>query len=151
MTAAVTLASMGNGPAFSASIGSFNVSQSSNTLAPMSTEDFDTAGCYNNTGSTVGGIPAYAFKPTVAGYYIVSFGTQYQGPAYTTYFVATLLKNGSGVKESVAYAAQYAWAYGSTVLYLNGTSDYIQINAFQESGVTRVMAANMSAALVRGA
>jgi hypothetical protein len=120
-------------------------------LAAMSTEVFDVNSSFNNTGSTVGGIPAYAFKPDVAGYYIVTAGVQYAGPSYVGYFVGMFYKNGSAYIESVNYGQQYAWAYMSSVIYLNGSTDYLQVYITQLQGGTQNCAANMSAALVRAA
>jgi len=66
----------GTGPAFSAyqNTATVSISVGTWTVVPYNTEEFDTASCFNNTGSTVGSTPAYAFLPNVAGYYQVSWG-----------------------------------------------------------------------------
>jgi hypothetical protein len=141
-----------SGSTFSASVGSFSCVTSTNVIAPMNLEQFDVNGDYNNTGSTVGGIPAYAFKPSVAGYYLITYGVQYLGPSYTGYFLVSLYKNGSIYRESVTTGAvQYTWTYGSQVVYMDGVSDYVQIYGNQLQGTTQGMAANMTGALVRKA
>ena len=57
----------GNMPAFGAySNTNQTVSNNTGTVLSANTEEFDTASRFNNTGSTVGGIPAYAFLPNVA-------------------------------------------------------------------------------------
>ena len=156
-SAAITQAKMaagvaGNGPAFSATAASFPVSTSAKTLAPIASEDFDTAGNFNNTGATAGGIPPYSFKPSVAGYYLISCGVQYSGTPYANYFVALLFKNGAAYRESVgSAAAPFVWTYSSHVVYLNGVSDSIQLYVNHQQGTTQAMAANMSAALIRSA
>lgn len=140
------------GSAFSASVSSYNCTTSTNVLASLSTKQFDVNGDFNNTGSTVGGIPAYAFKPSVAGYYLITFGVQYVGAAYSGYFVANLFKNGAMYMESVGTAiTAYMWSYASRVVYLDGVSDYIQVYSIQLQGTTQPMAANMSGALIRKA
>ncbi len=142
----------GTGPAFSAkNSGSLSIPPAVNTLAAMNTEVFDVNSAFNNTGSTVGGIPAYAFKPAVAGYYLVTVGMQYAGPTYGNYFVGILYKNGTGVYESVNGGQQYAWAYLSVVIYLDGVNDYLQVYLNQQQGGTQNCSAIMSAALVRAA
>jgi hypothetical protein len=155
--AAVTQAKLGanvagNGPAFSASYAGGAFTHGVNAVVALNAEQFDTSNCFNNTGATVNGIPAYSFKPNVAGYYLVTFGVQYQGAAYAGYFVGQINKSGSGYRESVLRATDtYVWTYGSAVVYFDGASDYINLSAVQLQGTTQSMAGNMSAALVRAA
>jgi hypothetical protein len=141
------------GSAFAATAGGgFTAATAVNVLVPMTTEEFDVNGDFNNTGSTVGGIPAYAFRPSVAGYYLITYGVQYNGPSYGSYFVGFLYKNGITLIESVnTGAVQYTWTYASRVVYLNGSSDYIQIYVNQGQGTTQPMGANVSGALIRRA
>jgi len=152
MTTANNLASLGNSPAFSA-YQSTNQSfpSSSNTQVNLQTEDFDTASCFNNTASTVGGIPAYSFLPNVAGYYqvnglLVVNATSCQITPY-------IYKNGSLVK--IGSQATTGGASNVTALiYLNGSSDYIQfwgnITIAQQLAVGTYYT-SFSAALVRAA
>jgi len=121
----------GTGPAFSAYL-SANQSMTQNvfTKVAIDTEEFDTASCFNNTGSTVGGIPAYAFKPTVAGYYQVN-ATNY---AYTTVtgIVCYIYKNGTAIKGGWGTTAS---AVASALIYMNGSTDYIESYSYL-NGIT---------------
>jgi hypothetical protein len=111
-----------DGPAFSAyPSATQSISSGTTTKIQFNTEDFDTASCYNNTGSTVGGIPAYAFLPNVAGYYqvnlvvscVAAIGIQ---PA--------IFKNGSYYTYG-NYSTTSQWGSASTLVYMNGSTDYI--------------------------
>jgi hypothetical protein len=68
-----------NGPAFLAHrLTNTTLPSVTNTRLSFPTVVYDTASCYNNTASTVGGIPAWAFKPPVAGYYQFSSSCNYE-------------------------------------------------------------------------
>ena len=121
----------GNMPAFSAYRSSSNQSITTNTWTALSaqTEEYDTASCYNNTGSTVGSIPAYSFLPNVAGYYQIS------GEINTTVTSGSqaniaIYKNGSEFKRGFAIVGgsftQYCMPV-SALIYLNGTTDYVTL------------------------
>lgn len=125
MTAAVTLASMGNGPAFSY----FQSSQQ--TLAgqvftkiTFTTSEFDTTG---------GMYASSRFTPTVAGYYQISFGVS---PGISaTGQITSLYKN--GVQAKTPYyitSASSAQSAGSVLMYFNGSTDYVEVYAFFLSG-----------------
>ena len=118
-------------PAFSAYRSSSNQSITTNTWTALSaqTEEYDTASCYNNTGSTVGSIPAYSFLPNVAGYYQIS------GEINTTVTSGSqaniaIYKNGSEFKRGFAIVGgsftQYCMPV-SALIYLNGTTDYVTL------------------------
>jgi hypothetical protein len=65
MTAAVTLAAMGNGPAFNAiRVGNQTVSASTYTKVTYTAENFDTNNCFASS----------TFTPNVAGYYFITAG-----------------------------------------------------------------------------
>ena len=73
-----------NGPAFGAWLSANqSVTSTVGTTLACNTEEYDTGGCYNNTGSTVTlnglSVPAYSFCPNVAGYYTVNAGYQLGG------------------------------------------------------------------------
>ena len=119
------------------------------TLINLQTKNWDTATAFNNTGSTVTlngiSVPAYAFAPPVAGYYQVSFsidsGTSSTAP---TRALTSIYKNGTQVKNASNFvgAAAYSGA-GSGIIYLNGTSDYIQMYGL--IGATTAIVTNSSA------
>lgn len=139
----------GNGPAFSAykssGAGVQNISSGVYNLVSFDTEEYDTASSYNNTGSTVGSTPAWAFKPSVAGYYLVSSSCDLLGNAGT--LVATTLgvfKNGGNFKATAPVNSGYTGSESvmsvSAVVYLDGVSDYIQIYAYGSATSPRVAA-----------
>ena len=127
-------------PAFSAYPATVTTSLPNATYtAPIGfdTEFFDTASCFNATNATVGGIPAYAFKPTTAGYYqidgCVSWGA---GGGAANYL--GINKNGTEFVDSpYFYTGGTTAASISVLLYLNGTTDYIQFGAYQNAGSTK--------------
>jgi hypothetical protein len=120
----------GNMPAFSAWQSSAQtLSSGVATLVQFNTEEFDTANCFNNTGSTVtlNGLstPAYAFCPNVAGYYQFIFnaymGVQSSGQQGIFY------RNGAVSKFCVGTGSTLMNGINNTALiYLNGTGDYVQ-------------------------
>jgi hypothetical protein len=147
----------GNMPAFSANISTQSVSSDTATLMAYANEYFDTNSCYNNTGSTVGGIPAYSFLPNVAGYYQVtmsSYWASYNGGGFVN---IALYKNGSGYTEYSRINATSGTMNGSGLVYLNGTTDYIGAYWYSASGTCTLVGSNgsffsnFSATLVRGA
>lgn len=111
----------GNGPAFSAYIGTSQaVSANTNTKITFNTKDFDTNNCFD-------AITNYRFTPTVAGYYLITitFGTAYA----TAIAFTTLYKNGAGVFTGARADLSGAGCYAntsSTLIYFNGTTDYLE-------------------------
>jgi hypothetical protein len=133
-----TQMAQGNGPAFSAYQSTQQSTLTANvaTLLVFQTEEFDTNGCFNNTASTVtlNGVsaPQYSFAPNVAGYY------QIGGSAAVAASVATSLvyiyKNGSSFKRLInTNSASITQGGGSALVYLNGTSDYVQLYLSQNA------------------
>ena len=127
-------------PAFSAYPATVTTSLPNATYtAPMAvdTKQFDTASCFNATNATVGGIPAYAFKPTTAGYYQIIGSVNWGSGAGSSNYLG-INKNGTEFIDG-----PYVSITGSTVvtinalLSLNGTTDYIQFGVYQNSGSTR--------------
>ena len=113
------------GPAFLA-YPSTNVTITSGTQPVMinNTEVFDTASCFNNTGSTVGGIPAYAFLPNVAGYYLFTVVCSDEASTSPTRFALHIDKNGTAYRVADNFSTLPSAMGGSILLYMNGTTDY---------------------------
>jgi hypothetical protein len=123
---------VGNGPAFSAyqSTQQSTLSAGVATLLVFQTEEFDTNGCFNNTASTVTlnsvSAPQYSFAPNIAGYYQVSGSATVA--ASVAYIIIYLYKNGSSFKRFInTNTATITQGGGSALVYLNGTSDYVQL------------------------
>jgi len=119
------------GPAFSARMSSSqSISTGTATKVQFNTEFFDTDSCYDTS--------TYRFTPTVAGYYQVNSGFFYN-IVDTTGIDARIhvYKNGSNYKRAFfGFASPNAY-YGcviSTAVYLNGSTDYIEIYTLQGSG-----------------
>lgn len=151
---------MVNGPTFRAvNNATQSITVNTFTLTSLQTKSWDTATAFNNTGSTVtlNGIsaPAYAFAPNVAGYYqvncTINAGT---GSTGQIRILASLYKNGSVYDYGMNVSGSAAYGTTSTYLiYMNGTSDYIQLYAYVQASVAVLDNAlcSFSAALVRGA
>jgi hypothetical protein len=121
-------------PAFSAYVGTTqNISATTWTKMQFNTENFDTANCFDSTTN-------YRFTPTVAGYYLIS------GMAYLNSTGNNppggnigIYKNGSLYIQSTIYVpsptAQVAGGSTATaVVYLNGTTDYIEFYVYFIAG-----------------
>jgi hypothetical protein len=118
---------VGNGPAFSAYQSSAtSLSNATMTKILYANESFDTN---SNFASS-------RFTPTVAGYYqiVASVAIQISGASYAVLRVNT---------------TDVAWAYGNGIagilnstpimtklVYLNGSTDYVEVYAYQNSGST---------------
>jgi hypothetical protein len=139
----------GNGPAFSACQTSSAQSVSANTFTKitLNTEEFDTN---NNFASS-------RFTPTVAGYYQINGSISTTTPLATSvYYNVYIAKNGSQYATTTAFGSpsNYFSAFVGTVVYLNGTTDFIELYA-QSSGAytvqTGLVNTFLSGVLVRAA
>lgn len=118
------------------------------TKVSLQTETFDTNNCFDNATN-------YRFTPTVAGYY--QFNAQ--GQINTTSPIGLrFYKNGSGYGGYSVSGSQAGALYGngtlSDLIYMNGTTDYLELYAIQISGGSTNLnngTASFSGALVRGA
>jgi hypothetical protein len=119
-----------DGPAFSATKGSSptqTVSNATNTKIQFLTEEFDTNNCYDNSTN-------YRFTPNVAGYYQVNLAIG-DGTGGGGYSYARIYKNGSSFKSSlITQTANGPSSQVSALIYLNGSTDYIEGYWFQASG-----------------
>ena len=144
----------GNGPAFSAySTASTTVPVSTWVKVPLATKEFDTANCFDSTTN-------YRFTPNVAGYYQVNCMGQI-GAVSAAFYVA-IYKNGSifkvgGTNGNNSNATK---ASLSALIYLNGSTDYIEMYEWQNGASSTTMSNNaftngdsqvMSAFLARSA
>jgi hypothetical protein len=135
-----------NGPAFRAfNSGTQSVANVTNTKLVCNAETFDTAGAFDSTTN-------YRFTPQTAGYYQVNI-SGYGFPSAAGVVAMKLFKNGSEyAKVEVPNSNTGPQPSGSSLVYLNGSTDYIEIYAFQNSGGNLTMAAaEFSAALARAA
>jgi hypothetical protein len=148
--ATITVASTA-APAFSAYAGTTtSVTTNTWTKVTLNTEEFDTN---NNFTSS-------RFTPTVAGYYQINASVIITGNGAATtvglvgiYKNATLAVTGT---TSLNTVLNYALSVTSTLMYLNGSTDYIELYAYQNSGITLNAEASststrFSASMVRSA
>jgi hypothetical protein len=121
----------GTGPAFSAyASATTSISQGTSAKIAFATEVFDTN---SNFASS-------RFTPTVAGYYQINACITF--PSFTNTSTGELLsiiyKNGTdyayGSGFSVASANHYIMSNVSTVVYFNGTTDYVEIYGYNSTG-----------------
>lgn len=108
------------GPAFKIrkAISHQTISSGVLTKITFDTEDFDTDNCVSSS----------RFTPTKAGYYFIGLSLYFNYTAGTpNYAVASILKNGATYDFNKEYQSAY-WGsiHTSTVVYMNGTTDYIE-------------------------
>jgi len=113
----------GNGPAFAAYQSS---SQTISTVAKiqLQTKDFDTASCFDSSTN-------YRFTPNIAGYYQLTGSIQ--GGSSSSYIQPYIYKNGSAIKSGtfIATGTAFQTAQISLLVYLNGSTDYVELWASQ--------------------
>jgi hypothetical protein len=130
-----------NAPAFSAyPSAQQTISSSTTTVVTCDTEEFDTASCFNNTGSTVGGIPAYSFMPNVAGYYMFSTTVSNEVSVSSTRFIILVRKNGVGNRVFDYQNIGTFNAPGTILYYLNGTTDYVDLAVYIAASTPKINA-----------
>jgi hypothetical protein len=118
-------------------------SDATKTQVQFDTENFDSGGCYNNTGSTVtlNGVsaPAYSFAPNVAGTYLFLVELQcYSSGGQLNNAIAYIGKNGTDfVKTSSNHSGSGPFVEtitGFGFANLNGTSDYVTASVYMDVG-----------------
>ena len=121
----------GTGPAFSAyNSSATSLPNATFTKIQFQTEEFDTANAFDSTTN-------YRFTPLVAGYYQISgsIGLSAGNTATLYQYVASVYKNGSNFKQSPSNApANNGGATVSALIYLNGSTDYIELFGYQSTG-----------------
>lgn len=113
------------GPACSAyrTTSDQGVTSGSLTKVQLNAENFDTGGCFDSTTD-------YRFTPNVAGYYQVSFGVHVGASSGLTIVQGRIYKNGSGINIGsyvTGSASTDAISVGSILVYMNGTTDYLEL------------------------
>ena len=122
----MTVAATAN-PTFSAYRSSTNQSFSANTWTKVQcqTEEWDTNSNYDNATN-------YRFTPTVAGYYQCS--ASWSNDSSSTYNYLSIYKNGVSSKLSIFDGSGGVGATISAAIYLNGSTDYIEMYIFSNTG-----------------
>jgi len=124
----------GNMPAFSAYKGSGqSISTSTNTKVQFTSEQFDTANCFDSTTN-------YRFTPNVDGYYQMNVALAIQDAATNYYTDVYIYKNGSQYLNTLfgggGNGSSYFRGAGSTLIYCNGSTDYLEVYVNVNKAVT---------------
>lgn len=117
------VARLPNAPAFSAYRSGSNQSVTAGqwTKVQAQTEEYDTASAYDNSTN-------YRFTPQVAGYYQVNAQLTPSGTSITR-VLSSIYKNGTIHKIGTDHTVD-GRSIVSALIYLNGTSDYIEMFGF---------------------
>jgi hypothetical protein len=89
------------------------------------------------------------FTPTVAGYYRVS-GSMYAPYSYSYLYIG-IGKNGSIYKSMVSYQGQFYLSQPlvNTIVYMNGTTDFLELYTYMGTSATSYAGARMEANLIK--
>ena len=113
-----------DGPAFSAyqSATQTQIAAATQTKILFQTEEFDTNNCFDSS----------RFTPNVAGYYQINGGLVWSSTV--TQSMINIYKNGSAYKRGQWFGGgNGSGSVVSSLVYLNGTTDYIEIYGFTSS------------------
>ena len=132
-----------------------SVANATDTPITFTTENVDSNGGHSTSSNTS------RFTPTVSGYYLVVGQVGYANGSSTGRRGAKILRNGSGVTGtqillSSGDDASILSIPVSGMVYLNGSTDYVEIAAIQDSGgsmntTTGSEASRMTVSLIRNA
>jgi hypothetical protein len=127
----------GNMPAFSAyASASTTLTNATWTKVTFDAELFDTN---NNFASS-------RFTPTIAGYYQLS--TSMQSGFITSFLANSFYKNGSLFQYGAFIPATTVGVQSgsSALIYLNGSTDYVEVYAYQATGTSATITSSVSSA-----
>jgi hypothetical protein len=124
----------GNMPAFSAYANTIQTLTSGTfTKIILDTKQYDTN---NNFDSTTN----YRFTPTVAGYYQITGNLLLQSTTSITRVIGNFYKNGVALTRffdlSISNTTAPYYINGTSLLYMNGSTDYLELYAFASGTAT---------------
>lgn len=109
------------------------LASASYTKINFNTVEFDPSGIWDNTNKQ--------FKPTIAGYYRVSWNVFLQAAGGAFVYLADLNKNGTRIARGASTVLTTVningIVSGSTITHVNGTSDVLDIRAYIEGTASR--------------
>ena len=115
-------------------------SVNNNTYAKFefNNEITDSDGCYDTTN--------YRFTPTTAGWYYINTKMNLHDYGDNVYITGLIYKNGSAVSNmtSMSSTAQNVGVNLSMIVYLNGSTDYLEAYIRNKSGGTRTASNNLT-------
>lgn len=115
----------GTGPTFSAYNNNFQtISAATVTKVTFNTEEYDTANCFASS----------RFTPNVAGYYLIIAQTRLDtGGSNTNEVFMELYKNGALYRRLTTNLPGLGQQLnGSALIYMNGTTDYVELYFFAQ-------------------
>ena len=125
-------------PAFSArNNATQSLTNNTSTKVALQVEEFDTNSNFDNATN-------YRFTPTVAGYYQIYGQIKIENNSNAGTVLCTIFKNGSDYKDSqttVRSGSNTSAGCGS-VIYFNGSTDYVELYVNQVTGATATLITN---------
>ena len=129
----------GNGPAFSFYANSTqSIPNATYTKLIFNSTEFDVTG---------GMVSSSRFTPTVAGYYYIT-GSVYFGASAESF--VQVQKNGNELHRGTDHASQVYSRMVNCLVYLNGSTDYVEIYTYQGSGGSITTTATSSQTFFQG-
>jgi hypothetical protein len=114
----------GMGPAFSAyPNASTSIANVTFTKVDLQVEEFDTANCFTSS----------RFTPNIAGYYLFTMAVQATALGQ---LAPILYINGTGKYWGNSMTSTTFDSSGTAIAYMNGTTDYAEMYAYQASGAS---------------
>lgn len=124
-----------SGPTFRAYLGSVQ-NPSANTLTKVvfDTESWDSDSCYDPTTN-------YRFTPNKSGYYMVNLALTMTADPLNKPNISIIYKNGAQYENlyigTPPVTTSECLASAATIIYFNGTTDYIEAYYYSEAGTSR--------------
>jgi hypothetical protein len=131
----------GTGPAFSAyKSADQSLANVTSTKILFETEEFDTASYFASS----------RFTPTIAGYYLFTSAIAWGGGTGTAnmYFMKNGVRFKDGNSDALDTVANTTNA--SSLIYLNGSTDYVEVYASQNSGASLPAVAGVNLTYFQG-
>jgi hypothetical protein len=124
-----------NTPAFKAYLSTAqSISNASNTKVTFQTELYDTDSCYDNATN-------YRFTPTSSGKYFFTTKVRFETGSASNNAQLRIAKNGNSSDATPpnavytnSYNLPYSYMVVSGALEANGTTDYFEVFAYQDTG-----------------
>ena len=129
-TYAPLIATRTRAPTFTASISSSqSITSGVTTKVLFQTEQFDSDSCFDTTLGR--------FTPNVAGWYNINACISFTAAYTSQYMLPIIYVNGTATKEGNPNSgtASLARPQVNAMVYCNGTTDYVEIYLFQNSGI----------------
>jgi len=117
-----------NTPAFLAhQTSAQSIANTTNTKLTNETEIFDTDSAYDNSSN-------HRFTPQTAGKYFIFSQVMFASSTNFNQIEIVIKKNTTVYSSSISINDEYNTAYTGTIVDLNGSSDYVETFAYQNSG-----------------